>query len=87
MSDGYIIEPDKAILQLTNAVMALSRVLAQLAPELTQGNLAIAVEGSRAKGHGVELVEEIYKSTFPNAKPSVALSEADFAKKHQEINS
>lgn len=87
MSNGYVIEPDKAILQLTNAVMALSRVLAQVSPELTQGYLAMAVEGSRTSGHGVELVEEIYKSTFPNAKPSVVLSEADFAKKHQEINS
>jgi hypothetical protein len=81
MSNGYVIQPDQAILQLTNAVMALSRVLAQVAPELTQGHLAMALEGSRANGHGVELIEEIFKTTFPNAKPPVVLSEADFAKK------
>ncbi|MBV4552267.1 hypothetical protein HU742_014070 [Pseudomonas sp. SWRI102] len=85
MSDGYVIEPDKAILQLTNAVMALSRVLAQVAPELTQGNLAMAVEGSRANGHGIELVEEIYKTTFPNAKPTVTLSPEEFARKQREL--
>ncbi|WP_123902463.1 hypothetical protein [Pseudomonas soli] len=85
MSDDYNIGPDKAIYQLTNTVMALSRVLAQVSPELTQGHLAMAVEGSRKAGHGTDLVEEIYKSVFPNAKPTVMLSPEEFARKQREL--
>lgn len=84
MSD-YTISPEKAILQLADAVMALAKVSAQLSPEQTQGNLAVAIEGAKRHGHGSELIEEIFKATFPNAQPSVVLSPEDFAKKQREL--
>jgi hypothetical protein len=85
VSEQYQIQPDQAIYQLTNAVMALAKVLAQASPDLSQGYLAAAVEGSRASGHGTDLIEEIYRATFPNAKPTVVLSAEDFAKKQREL--
>ncbi|HFQ8052830.1 TPA: hypothetical protein ACHTCR_004705 [Pseudomonas putida] len=81
MSNSYNIDTDKAIYQLSNAVIALTNALSHVNPEITQGYLAVAIEGSRAAGHGTELIEEIYSKVFPNAKPSVVLSPEEFAKK------
>lgn len=84
MSDNYTLSPEKAIQQLTDAVMALAKVAATLSPEQTQGHLAVAIEGAKRYGHGSQLIEEIYQSTFPNAKPSVVLSSEEFARKQRE---
>ncbi|QGF94460.1 hypothetical protein GH769_14785 [Pseudomonas sp. CFSAN084952] len=65
MSSEYNVETVDAVYQLTNAVLALTNVLAQVEPELTKGYLAIAIEGSRQGGHGDGLVKEIFQKAFP----------------------
>lgn len=85
MSGNYTLSPEKAIQQLTDAVMALAKVTAELSPAQTQGHLALAIEGAKRHGHGSQLIEEIYASTFPNAKPTVVLSPEEFARKQREL--
>ncbi|MEI7052210.1 hypothetical protein WCL09_17620 [Pseudomonas koreensis] len=85
MSGNYAISSEEAILQLTDTVMALAKVAAELSPDQTQGHLAVAIEGAKRGGHGHQLIEEIYKATFPNAKPTVALSPEEFAKKQRDL--
>ncbi|WP_122446942.1 hypothetical protein [Pseudomonas viridiflava] len=81
MTKEYELSPEQAIYQLTNAVLALSHVLAKVSPELTQGYLAVAAEASKQKGFGSDLIDEIYQTAFPDAKPSVVLSSEEFDKR------
>ncbi|AYG06671.1 hypothetical protein D7M10_06040 [Pseudomonas fluorescens] len=86
MSGNYTVTSEEAIKQLTDAVMALAKVAAELSPEQTQGHLALAVEGAKRHGHGHLLIEEIYNATFPNAKPTVMLSTEEFARKQRDLD-
>lgn len=85
MSKPYNASTESALYQLANAVTALAQVSAQAHPELTQGYLAIAMEGSKRAGHGDELVKEIFGIVFPGAQPPVALSPEEFAAKQAEL--
>ncbi|WP_223506846.1 hypothetical protein [Pseudomonas sp. GL-RE-29] len=85
MSNPYNVSNESAIYQLANAVTALAQVSAQAHPELTQGYLAIAMEGSKRAGHGDDLVKEIFHIVFPGAQPPVALSPEEFAAKQAEL--
>lgn len=87
MSEKYNVTTDDAIYQLTNAVLALSHVLAKVAPELTQGYLDMAAEASRRKGCGSKIIEEIIQTALPNAGPAVVLDPEEFAAKFGRPNS
>ncbi len=81
MTQEYELSAEHAIYQLTNAVLALSNVLAKVDPELTQGYLALAIEASKRKGVGAQLIEEVYTTVFPNAGSTVVLTSEEFAAK------
>lgn len=76
---------EDAVFQLTNTVLALTNVLAQVAPDLTKGYLGFAIEGSRQSGHGDTLVKEIFQKAFPGAPFPIALSPEEFAAKEAEL--
>ena len=82
----FILSNEDAIIQLTNAVIALANVASKRDPDLTKGYLGIAMEGSRQKGHGDALVKEIYQIVFPGAPFPIALSPEEFAAKQAEVN-
>ena len=75
-----------AVYQLTNTVLALTNVLAQVAPDQTKGYLGFAIEGSRRDGHGDSLVKEIFQKAFPGAPFPIALSPEAFAAKQAELD-
>lgn len=85
MSKSYNVSNESAIYQLANAVTALAQVSAKSHPELTQGYLAIAMEGSKRAGHGDELVKEIFGIVFPDASVPIVLSPGEFARKQAEL--
>lgn len=86
MPDEFSIASKQALQQASQTLTALSRVLATIAPEVTQLELTLAVEACRAAGYGSELPEAILKKAFNGAGPAVFLSPEEFAKKQEEIS-
>ncbi|MGY2171871.1 hypothetical protein [Pseudomonas gingeri] len=81
MDKQYELTPEKAIYQLTNAVLALARALSHVSPEVTQAHLAAAIKASEKKGFGSNLIREVYEIAFPNAGAIIDLSEEEFEKR------
>lgn len=84
MSEETNITPQQAWQQTAQTLTALSRVLAKIAPGVTQFELTLAVELCRAKGYGSELPEDILKKSFKDLDSATFLSPEEFAKKQQE---
>lgn len=84
MSEELNIATQQAWQQTAQTLTALSRVLAKIAPGVTQFELTLAVELCRAKGCGSELPEEILKRSFKDVDSATFLSREEFAKKQQE---
>jgi len=75
---------EDAIIQLSNAVLALTHVLGQVSPDLTKGYMGMALHSSAQSGNGDLILESIWEKAFPGAPLPVALSPEEFAKKHRE---
>ncbi|WKV86024.1 hypothetical protein LJJ44_09140 [Pseudomonas sp. B24_DOA] len=86
MSEQPVTQIDDAIMQLTNAVLALTHVLAQQSPDLTKGYLGVAMHGSAQGGYGDALIKAIWEKAFPGAALPVALSEEEYAQKFGKPN-
>lgn len=56
---------DDVLTQMSNAILAIARVQAQLAPDLLHAHLGGAVKASQASGVGDALIMELYQKTFP----------------------
>lgn len=81
MSQQPVTQIDDAVMQLTNGLLALTHVLAQVNPDLTKGFLGMAMHGSLQAGHGDSILRAIWEKAFPGAPLPVALSPEDFAKR------
>lgn len=84
MSEEQNIALQQALQQTTQTLTALSRVLAKIAPGVTQFELTLAVELCRAKGCGSELPEDILQKSFKDVDSATFLSREEFAEKQQE---
>ncbi|MDP9504508.1 hypothetical protein Q7O60_16045 [Pseudomonas protegens] len=84
MSEELNIAPQQAWQQTAQTLAALSRILAKIAPGVTQLELTLAVELCRAKGYGSELPESILEKSFKHVDSATFLSREEFAKKQQE---
>ncbi|WP_124426922.1 hypothetical protein [Pseudomonas orientalis] len=87
MSQQPITQIDDAVMQLTNGLLALTHVLAQVSPDLTKGYLGIAMHGSVEAGYGDSILKAIWEKALPGAPLPVALSPEDFAKRFGGSNS
>lgn len=74
MSDSPVTDINDAITQINNTLLALSRIAAQISPELTEACLGAAVHASRAQGAGDNFVLEIFQKALPGKELPIVVS-------------
>ncbi|PTC22113.1 hypothetical protein C9383_24720 [Pseudomonas palleroniana] len=87
MTQQSVTQIDDAVMQLTNGLLALTHVLAQVNPDLTKGFLGMAMHGSVQAGNGDSILKAIWEKAFPGALLPVALSPKEFTKRFGGSNS
>jgi hypothetical protein len=67
---------EKAIAQLSNLLLGVSRTLAHTHPEATQAFIGAAIYASRNDGSGDEILMEVWEKCFPG-KPLPTVVSSD----------
>ncbi|MBC2659941.1 hypothetical protein H7A76_31315 [Pseudomonas sp. MSSRFD41] len=86
MLEELNITPQQALQQTAQTLIALSKVLAKIAPGITQIQLELAVEACLAEGCGSELPEAILEKVFKGAAPATVLKPEEFDNKLQDTS-